>query len=281
MFARGGAVEAMAQVQIHIRPELARRILWEAEAVEAKFPGRFRLMLDAQGRPAWTGSVPVEGQPARVIVTYPAAYPAVPPILETTESLPPNCPHLLGRAGARGQLCWIMPGAAAQHRRWDPQRHTAATVMPSRATMVPGLPRLAHARPLARAGRLDGSVAEHIGAWDLERDVALVVGHGNEVGTFGQVHLAQPALSQQRHFSIATDTVGIARIPLSVEQIKRVLGVGCHPSSGDRRGDIGSSGGQETPRPVQCSTPADRPHGLLSTIARHLFQVPHTRQRCF
>ena len=112
-----------------IRPELARRIVWEAEAVEAKFPGRFRLALDSQGRPVWDGMVPVEGQPAPVIVTYPAAYPAVPPILETTASLPPDCPHLLGRNAGRATLCWIVPSAAARHRRWDPQHHTAATVM--------------------------------------------------------------------------------------------------------------------------------------------------------
>lgn len=114
---------------VSIRPELARRIVWEAEAVQAKFPGRFQLVLDAQGRPAWQGQVPAEGREFPVIVTYPAAYPAVPPTLETALSLPAHCPHLLGHAGGRARLCWIGPLAQAEHRRWNPQRHTAATVL--------------------------------------------------------------------------------------------------------------------------------------------------------
>lgn len=112
-----------------IRPELARRIVWEAEAVDAKFPRRFQLTLDENEQPAWHGSVPVEGRDFPVVVTYPAAYPAVPPRLETDFPLPCNCPHVLGRREGRATLCWIAPQARLEHRRWDPGRHTAATVL--------------------------------------------------------------------------------------------------------------------------------------------------------
>jgi hypothetical protein len=112
-----------------IRPELARRVVWEAEALHTKYPDRFRLRLDPQGRPAWHGCVPVEGRDAPLILTYPEAYPARPPLLETTADLPANCPHLLGRSGERATLCWLAPQARLPHRRWQPQRHTAATAL--------------------------------------------------------------------------------------------------------------------------------------------------------
>jgi hypothetical protein len=111
-----------------IRPELARRILWETRAVHDKFPGRFRLTTTA-GLVAWEGCVPVEGQEFPVRVSYPACYPAQPPLLETTLPLPPHCPHVLRRRGTHAVLCWIAVGAAHPRRRWDPQRHTAATVL--------------------------------------------------------------------------------------------------------------------------------------------------------
>ncbi len=112
-----------------IRPELARRIIWEAEAVKAKFPGRFSLAMLDQGLPCWEGTVPVEGRAFPVRVTYPAAYPGLPPALETTFPLPAACPHVLGRTADRASLCWIASNAYAVRRRWDPQCHTAATVM--------------------------------------------------------------------------------------------------------------------------------------------------------
>lgn len=112
-----------------LRPELARRLVWEAEAVQTKFPGRFRLRREPTGELAWHGTVPVEGRNVPVVVAYPAAYPAQPPTLETTVALPAHCPHLLGRRGDRARLCWIAPFGRAAHRRWDPQRHTAATVL--------------------------------------------------------------------------------------------------------------------------------------------------------
>jgi hypothetical protein len=112
-----------------IRPELARRLVWEAEAVRSKFPCRFRLVLDATGSPAWLGSVPVEGRDFPVVVTYPPAYPAQPPLLETTAELPPYCPHLLGHVRGRARICWLAPFGLTGHRRWDPLRHTAATVL--------------------------------------------------------------------------------------------------------------------------------------------------------
>jgi hypothetical protein len=115
-------------VSLYIRPELTRRLVWEAEAVRTKFPGRFRLLLEPTECPAWVGSVPVEGRDFPVVVTYPPAYPAQPPLLETTAELPPATPHVLGRVGGRARLCWIAPNAVGR-RRWDPQRHTAATVL--------------------------------------------------------------------------------------------------------------------------------------------------------
>ena len=112
-----------------IRPDLARRIVWEAEAVRARFPGCVRLLVDTKGLPAWHGTVPIEGRSFPVLVTYPAAYPAMPPRLETTLPLPPHCPHVLRREGGRATLCWIASHARTARRRWDPQRHTAATVL--------------------------------------------------------------------------------------------------------------------------------------------------------
>ncbi len=112
-----------------VRPELARRIVWESAAVQAKFPGRFRLTPQPSGLLAWVGSVPVEGRDFPVVVTYPAGYPAQPPRLETTAQLPADTPHILGCCDGRATLCWIAPNSSIRRRRWDPQRHTAATVL--------------------------------------------------------------------------------------------------------------------------------------------------------
>src|SRR5262249_28686025 len=112
-----------------IRPELARRLVLEAEAVRALFPGRFRLLLGLSGWPAWIGCVPVGGRAFPVVVTYPPSYPGQPPLLDTTAELPAHCPHVLGRSESRTRLCWIAPHASLLRRRWDPQRHTAATVL--------------------------------------------------------------------------------------------------------------------------------------------------------
>ena len=114
---------------VRIRPELARRIVREAAAVQAKFPNRFALKLDQRGRPVWEGNVPVEGQEIPITVTYPAGYPGMPPILQTKLFLPVGCPHLLERDGRAATLCWIAPATQRRRARWDPQRHTAATVM--------------------------------------------------------------------------------------------------------------------------------------------------------
>jgi hypothetical protein len=111
-----------------IRPELARRVVWEAEAVRARFPGRFRLFQEPDGRLAWHGAVPVEGRDFPVVVRYPPAYPAAPPTLETPLPLPAGCPHVLGRGPGGSRLCWIAARGRGR-RRWDPQRHTAATVL--------------------------------------------------------------------------------------------------------------------------------------------------------
>ena len=54
---------------------------------------------------------------------------AEPPVLETPLPLPAGCPHLLGRRGGRCELCWVVRGAGRPRRRWDPQRHTAATAL--------------------------------------------------------------------------------------------------------------------------------------------------------
>jgi hypothetical protein len=112
-----------------IRADLARRLVWEIEAVRACFSSGLRLILDERRRPCWVGSVPVEGQLFPVQLTYPAAYPAEPPRLETTLALPAHCPHVLGHEHGRAALCWLAPQARAARRRWDPQRHTAATVL--------------------------------------------------------------------------------------------------------------------------------------------------------
>jgi hypothetical protein len=114
---------------LYLRPHLARRLAWEVEAVRACFGRRVRLVFDHHGRPGWQGTVPVEGRPFPVVVTYPQAYPAEPPRLETTLPLPPRCPHVLGDEAGRALLCWIDPRARQGRRRWDPQRHTAATVL--------------------------------------------------------------------------------------------------------------------------------------------------------
>jgi len=111
-----------------VRPELARRIVLEADAIQTKFPNRFSLSLNEQGRPCWTGSVPIEGREFPVVLVYPSAYPALPPMMHTLFRLPPNCPHLLGRDGPLSRLCWIASNARGR-RKWDPQRHTAATAM--------------------------------------------------------------------------------------------------------------------------------------------------------
>jgi len=112
-----------------IRPELARRIIWEAQAVQAKFPGRFRLSEDHDGLPCWTGHVQVEGRDFPVKAVYPSAYPGLPPLLKTTSALPLDCPHLLERTNQEATLCWIAPNATGKRRRWDPQRHTTATAL--------------------------------------------------------------------------------------------------------------------------------------------------------
>jgi hypothetical protein len=96
--------------------------------VHACFPGRFRLLREADGQLTWHGTVPVEGRDFPVLVRYPPAYPAVPPTLETSLPLPPGCPHVLERGPQGSRLCWIAPQGRGR-RRWDPQRHTALTVL--------------------------------------------------------------------------------------------------------------------------------------------------------
>jgi hypothetical protein len=119
-----------AMPPIAIRPELARRIVQEADAIRERFPGRFRLILDSAGRPSWVGSVPIEGRDFPVAVTYPAAYPAMSPTLEALLDLPLTCPHVLARAPGRCKFCWLAWDVAdRKRRRWDPQRHTAATAL--------------------------------------------------------------------------------------------------------------------------------------------------------
>lgn len=113
----------------HLRPELARRVVREASAVEAKFPRRFKLKMDKARRPLWQGTVPVEGNDIAVSVTYPTGYPGVPPILTTPLSLPADCPHLLARNSREATLCWVAPGNKRRRARWNPQLHTAATAM--------------------------------------------------------------------------------------------------------------------------------------------------------
>ena len=101
----------------------------EIEAVRVCFGKSVRLTVDDYGLPCWEGVVPIEGQGFPVVVTYPSAYPASPPRLETTLPLPAHCPHVLGRDHGRATLCWLNPQARTLRRRWDPQRHTAATVL--------------------------------------------------------------------------------------------------------------------------------------------------------
>ena len=114
---------------VQLRPDLVRRLVWESEAVRARFGKDLRLRIDVHGRPCWQGAVRVDGQAFPVVVTYPDAYPAEPPRLETTLPLPANCPHVLGRRPGRAALCWMTPRPRSARQRWDPQRHTAATVL--------------------------------------------------------------------------------------------------------------------------------------------------------
>jgi hypothetical protein len=114
---------------VQLRADLARRLVWEVEAVRACFGPSVRLTVDEGGRPCWEGTVPVEGQAFPVLVTYPAAYPAEPPRLETSLPLPAGCPHVLARDRGQALLCWLGPPGRSPRRRWDPQRHTAATVL--------------------------------------------------------------------------------------------------------------------------------------------------------
>src|SRR5438105_3791576 len=86
---------------LSLRPELARRIVWEAEAVHAKYPGRFRLARGADGLLAWEGTVPVEGRDFPVVVTYPAAYPAVPAVDLTAARV-----AVLGCGSVGGLAAW-------------------------------------------------------------------------------------------------------------------------------------------------------------------------------
>jgi hypothetical protein len=90
-------------------PELARRIVLEAEAVQTCFPGRFRLLREGDGQLACYGTVPVEGRDFTAFVRYPAAYPVVPSTLETSRLLPPGCSHVLERGPRGSRLCWIAP----------------------------------------------------------------------------------------------------------------------------------------------------------------------------
>jgi hypothetical protein len=112
-----------------VRPELARRIVRETTAVQTCFPDRFHLRRTTEGFLYWAGEVPVEGHDFSVKIVYPGDYPAGPPRLFTPEELPAGCPHVLSRSPQGTELCWIAPNTQTTRRRWDPQRHTAATVM--------------------------------------------------------------------------------------------------------------------------------------------------------
>jgi len=113
-----------------IVPELATRIVCESQAVAGLFPGGFALRSPPHGPLYWTGEVRVEGRRFPVDCIYPAAYPAVPPVLATKMALPADCPHVLGPAPTGGRaICWISPSTTEAHRRWNPVRHTAATAL--------------------------------------------------------------------------------------------------------------------------------------------------------
>lgn len=121
----------MSELITNANQMLMRRIVCEAEAIEQSFPGRFRLVITPQGLPAWTGDAPIEGQDVPIEVIYPSDYPASPPII-TTKFVPPmNCPHVLERGEDRTRICWIGGNPRSPRRRWQPNRHTAATAIRS------------------------------------------------------------------------------------------------------------------------------------------------------
>ena len=112
-----------------LRPELARRIVWEAAAVRAKFPG-------ASG----SCSIPGGGPPGTAVSrsrapTSPSSSATRLPTRRCRRGWRrrPNCrsaARTCWSAGpARAVLCWIGPASHRARRRWDPQRHTAATVL--------------------------------------------------------------------------------------------------------------------------------------------------------
>lgn len=118
-----------------IHPQLKRRLIQEFAIVRERFGGSFRL-LGGLGQTTTCpdlrleGECPIEGQKVLVRICYPDLYPLAPPELWLQLDVDPGCPHLLAREGKWIKICWIAGNYGNSiRRRWDPNRHTAATAI--------------------------------------------------------------------------------------------------------------------------------------------------------
>lgn len=118
--------------QSNVTPEqlFQKRILQEAAVMRELFGSQFRLRRSGE-RWQWVGEAMAEGQRVPVVVLLSPHHPFLPPELMVGVEVPAGCPHVLGRtADGLVRICWIDPGAwSGSRRRWDPARHTAATVV--------------------------------------------------------------------------------------------------------------------------------------------------------
>lgn len=118
-----------------VHPQLKRRLIQELTIVRERFGDSFRLQRpvgqsDNCVELRLEGECPIEGQRVLVRVCYPAIYPLVPPELWLQLVVDPRCPHLLAREGLWLKICWLDGNYGnSPRRRWDPNRHTAATAI--------------------------------------------------------------------------------------------------------------------------------------------------------
>ena len=103
-----------------------RRLVLEHNAMMERWSAlRPRLCRDGSGKRLWWEvEVRAEGGNRLPIkIGYPPDYPASPPEIVISKSMPMATPHLL----PRNRMCWYYPGAHQRNKNiWDPSKDTAA-----------------------------------------------------------------------------------------------------------------------------------------------------------
>ena len=106
-----------------------KRLVLEYNAMRERWGERPKLCRSRDGRKLWWEfDARLEGNTLPIKIAYPSDYPATPPQIITTGSLPADTPHIMpGPSILRGKkLCWYYPADKRNRNQWSPSRDTAA-----------------------------------------------------------------------------------------------------------------------------------------------------------